>query len=108
MVGAEHRPAVNKEIPSMDMNDMIGASAYGRRQFLGAAGVAALAVGASQFGIIPKAAAQSRTAQAAGPAIGSVSTVPTIRSLRPASASRPRIPYRGSPDTAPPTHPNTR
>jgi len=58
----------------MDMNDVIGASAYGRRQFLGAAGVAAPAVGASQFGIIPKAEAQSSTPRAAAPAVGSAST----------------------------------
>ena len=49
----------------MDMNDAIGKSAYGRRQILGVAGAAALAVGASQFGFIPKAEAQPGTARAA-------------------------------------------
>ena len=46
----------------MDLSGAIGKSAYGRRQFLGVAGAAALAVGASQVGMIPKAEAQSRTA----------------------------------------------
>ena len=47
----------------MDKNDAIGIPALGRRRFLGAAaGVAALAVGASQAGIVPAAEAQSSPA----------------------------------------------
>jgi pimeloyl-ACP methyl ester carboxylesterase len=48
----------------MDTNEAIGPSTYGRRQFLGAAGAATLAVGASQFGLIPKAEARSPAAAA--------------------------------------------
>jgi pimeloyl-ACP methyl ester carboxylesterase len=40
---------VNKEIPSMDRNEETGTFTPGRRQFLGVAGAAALAVGATQF-----------------------------------------------------------
>ena len=47
----------------MDTNDVNSASTASRRQFLGVAGAAALAVGATQLGTIPKAAAQAGTAR---------------------------------------------
>lgn len=55
----------------MAPNEATRAPAHDRRQVLGAAGAAALAVGAFQVGMVPPANAQTRTARAAGPAAAS-------------------------------------
>ena len=64
----------------MDANEATGPSTFGRRQFLGAAaGATAIAVGASQFGKVPKAEAQSTTS----PAAASVANTRTATSFGP-------------------------
>jgi len=54
----------------MDTSERPGDINHDRRRFLGAAGAAALAVGAAQLGMIGSAKAQTSTAGSAGLATG--------------------------------------